>query len=422
MDQIIKLNPEEQKRYIALREYVDHKLDRLQTARKLGLTVRQVTRLKKAYLKDGKVVFTHKLRGRLSEKRTESFIEDRIVKYYKEDYFDFSFTHFCDYTRDNGLLYKMTAGVDLSNRTVARILTRHGVISPFANRANRCKSQHPIRERRWTFGELVQLDGSVHDWFSNSTKVTLHLAIDDATSKILGGYFCKEETLHGYFQLFKQILLSYGVPRTFYTDRRTVFDYKRDQAALCKNIQFKRVCHELGVDIISTSVAQAKGKVERSFKTHQQHLVSEFRINKITTIEQANDYLQNYIERHNKKYAVEPIDTKLTSFRSLDGFSAINSGIDRLLCTATTRSILNGNVVSFMNKQYMPMNKQDSKPESNLEPLRLPVDTKVQVIQTLDNRLLIVFDGKDYTTKLFVNGKSTTHTPPSTHPWKKWQG
>lgn len=293
MDQIIKLNPKEQKQYTALREYIEHRLDRSQTARRLGLSVRQVTRLKKAYLKDGKVAFVHKSRGRISEKKTESCVEDNIVKSYKENYFDFSFSHFCDYTRDNGLFYEITTGVELPNRTIARILTRHGVISPFANKTSCCGSQHPIRERRWTFGELVQLDGSVHDWFSNNTKATLHLAIDDATSKILGDYFCKEETLYGYYQIFKQILLSYGIPKTFYTDRRTVFDYKRGKTALNKNIQFKRVCHELGVNIIATSIAQAKGRVERSFKTHQQHLVSEFRINKIGTIEQANNYIKN---------------------------------------------------------------------------------------------------------------------------------
>ena len=116
---------------------------------------------------------------------------------------------------------------------------------------------------------MLQMDASVHEWFGN-TKTHLHIAIDDCTGMIVGAYFAEQETLNGYYNVFHQILTTYGIPAMFYTDRRTVFEYKKKNTNKIEKdtlTQFGYACHQLGVELKVTSVAQAKGRVERAFQT-----------------------------------------------------------------------------------------------------------------------------------------------------------
>jgi hypothetical protein len=167
----------------------------------------------------------------------------------------------------------------------------------------------------------------------------------------------------------------------------------------------------LGVEIISTSVAQAKGRVERSFRTHQDRLVNELKLHNITSIESANAYLPKYVKRHNEKFAFQSPDNSGYSkivFRPLDKHTDLN----RLLSIRKHHKVLNGGIVSFNSSQYCPLSGDGSK-------LLLPVDTPVEVIKTLDNRLLICHNGTDYQAQFIAKGRYTAHTPPLTHPWKR---
>jgi hypothetical protein len=253
---------------------------------------------------------------------------------------------------------------------------------------------------------MVQLDASLHDWFSTGCKATLHLAIDDATSQILAAHFEAQETLRGYYVITYRIIESYGIPGTFYTDRRTVFEFMSGKRKQAEHIQFKQACSQLGIEIITTSVAQAKGRVERSFRTHQDRLVAELKLAGVTTIAEANTYLQDYTTRHNRKFGLPLNDNN--SFRPLD--KRIN--INQILCVSTPRSILNGNVISFCSQQLMPV-------QSDGRPLILAINTKVDVIQTLDGKLLIKHQDEYYMVVKMAEGRLTSHTPPINHPWKK---
>jgi hypothetical protein len=260
---------------------------------------------------------------------------------------------------------------------------------------------------------LVQLDASNHDWLSlgASNKINLHLAIDDATSQLLGGYFCRTETLVGYFTIFHQILTSYGIPGEFYTDRRTVFEYRAGLRKEAEHVQFKNACNSIGVGIITTSVAEAKGRVERSFRTHQDRLVSEFKSAGITTIAGANEYLIGYIKRHNERYALKIDNNTSSVFKPLENSVDVN----KLLSVITPRKILNGNVVSFKGKQYYPI-------EDNGSRLLLPINTKIEIVETFNEKLLIKHNNIYYATQFFTDGRLTAHVPLSTHPWKQTYG
>src|SRR5659263_397664 len=128
---------------------------------------------------------------------------------------------------------------------------------------------HPRRPRCKYFGEMLQMDASLHDWFGKD-KTQLHIAVDDSTGQIVGAYFDHQETLNGYYHLLYQILTTYGIPAMFFTDRRTVFEYKQIKNPATEDdtfTQFSYACSRLGIDIKTGSVPQAKGRVERYFQT-----------------------------------------------------------------------------------------------------------------------------------------------------------
>jgi transposase len=408
----MELNPRERQRYQVVKEYVMGKLSRKQAAVTMGVSKKTVSLLKARYLTDGKAGFHHGLSGTQPVNRTRRAVEQRIVECYQDNYAGFNFTHFYEQIEASGRLYQMSDGEYLSSRSVARILTRNQLVSPMAKRKRPKNNSHPVRPRRTRFGELVQLDASLHDWLSlgSERKMTLHVAIDDATSVVLAGYFCETETLRGYFQLAHQILTNYGIPGDFYTDRRTVFEYLSGKRKEAEHIQFKNACSTLGIDIIATSVPQAKGRVERSFRTHQDRLVSELRLAGIVTVPEANAYLAGYIQRHNQKYALAPVD-------STQAFRLVGKNVDlnKVLAVVSPRKILNGNVISFKSRQYQPMRTNSTR-------LILPVDTPVETVETFDGQLLIRYDTIYYQAGYFADGTLTAHSPPATHPWKQSYG
>lgn len=450
----MKLKPAEQLKYQVIREHVGGKISRKRASVKLAVTMKTISVMKAGYLAYGKSFFSHKLKGYTPVNKVLDEIEDNIVKCYKERYNNFNFSHFYELIESSGELFRLAFGKSdasgesavydgsdisdkpdgvLSKRTVTRILERNGIISPQANRKRRRDNIHLARPRRLAFGELVQLDASIHDWLSLNTEglsngrefnIALHLAIDDSGSSILGAHFAEQETLAGYFEVFRQILVSYGILDTFYTDRRTVFEHKAKLRVDDEQIHFKRACQELGVEIISTSVAQAKGRVERSFKTHQDRLVNELRLAGITTIDEANTYLPEYIKRHNKRFALKPpsstgnassstgnVTCPETVFRPLDDSMDINY----ILSIRKRRRTLNGGIISYMGKQYFPVDDAGSR-------VTLPVDTPVEMVQTLDQQLLVRYKNSYYKAQFFNDGRFTAHTPPPTHPWRRNYG
>jgi hypothetical protein len=160
---------------------------------------------------------------------------------------------------------------------------------------------HPRHPRCAYFGELIQMDASVHHWFGRN-KTQLHIAVDDATGAIVGAYFDTQETLNAYYHILYQILTKYGIPYMFLTDRRTVFEYKQKKSPSVEEdtfTQFGYSCKQLGIHIKTSSIPQSKGRVERMFQTLQSRLPIELRLAGISSIEQANEFLNSYIKKFN---------------------------------------------------------------------------------------------------------------------------
>jgi transposase len=375
-----------------------------------GVSERTVRRKVDIYLKLGAKGLAHRSRSRLAPNRTPLDMEDKILLLYESRYAGYNFTHF------NQKL-KEVEDIHVSYPVVYRLLMASGHRSPKAHRVRKKESLHPSRKRRQSFGEMVQMDASVHTWFEDVT-CNLHLAIDDASSRVLGAHFEKQETLHGYFCVFSQIVKDYGVPEEFYTDKRTVFCSKRTRSARLEDdagTQFRLAASKLGVIAIHvTSVPQAKGRVERAFQTFQDRLISEMRTAKIASIDEANAFLPAFITNHNARYA---LDTKAMPNVFVEGPSEQELNI--ALSVVCERTVNGGSCISFKSKAYLPF--------ENKERILLKQGTKVYVLRSLDDVLYLVHGNNIYPllcleTMMLPDPndlKDKIYLPPKEHPWKE---
>ena len=288
------------------------------------------------------------------------------------------------------------------------------------------EDSHPRGEKPKYFGEIIEQDGSIHLWFGE-TKTCLHLAIDKATSTIVGAHFDKQETLNGYYHVLYQILTNYGIPYKFITDNRTVFNYMSlnpDKRTSDKDVltQYGYACKQLGIELETTSVSQAKGLIERTNGTFQGRLVQELRLNNITTIDKANEYLINvFVPYFNKKFALD-----YKKFESVFESSPSLEKINYTLAILTPRKIDNGNAIKFKNKYYQPYIDDELK-------CFLP-KTKCLIIETFDGNLFVTIDENIYNLKELERNQrfskefdqednnqikeKNIYRPPMSHPFK----
>lgn len=286
------------------------------------------------------------------------------------------------------------------------------------------EDSHPRGEKPKYFGEIIEQDGSIHMWFG-CIKTCLHLAIDKATSTIVGAWFDTQETLNGYYHVFYQILTKYGIPYKFLTDNRTVFNYMSlnpDKRTSDKDVltQYGYACKQLGVELETTSVSQAKGLIERTNGTFQGRLVSELRLNNITTIDEANKYLIDvFVPYFNNRFALD-----YKKFESVFEQTPNKEKINYTLAVLTPRKIDNGNSIKYQNKYYQPYLNNQLK-------CFIP-KTDCLVIKAFNGDLLVTIDeqilelkelsrnerfSKEFDEAIEVEEKKK-YIPPMTHPWK----
>ena len=287
------------------------------------------------------------------------------------------------------------------------------------------EDSHPRGKKPKYFGEITEMDGSSHLWFGDK-KSCLHLATDKATNHIVGGYFDWQETLKGYYNVFKQILENYGIPYKFKTDNRTVFNYNKinkDKRTSDKDVltQFGYACKQLGTGIDTTSVSQAKGLIERDNETFQDRLINELKLNNITTIEGANEYLiKIFIPKFNKKFALD-----YKKFKSVYDPSPSAEKINYTLAVLTPRKIDNGNNIKFKNEHYQPYENNELK--------CFKPKTECLVIQAFNSELLVTIGEKVYELRKLdkhekyskefditpeIKKEKKKYIPPMSHPWK----
>ena len=406
---VSEMNYREKLKYKTIIKIINGKIDKKKASIIIGCSEKRINQLINIYKTQGKFGFIHKSKYNIPFNKLDSSFREKIVNLYKEKYYDFNFTHFREKLRD-------IENINIPYGTLYNILSEGNIKSPKKNRKSKKQNLHPSRERKKYFGELVQIDASVHLWFGNF-KTYLHAAIDDATGNVLGAYFDTGETIKGYYEMTYQILTNYGIPMTFYSDRRTIFEYYSKKMVNIEKdtfTQFEAACDKLGIEIITTSVAQAKGKIERLFGTFQSRLVAELRFHNINTIEKANQFVKEYLPVYNKQFAL-PINYNKSFMEESPSTDLINL----YLSIFTTKTVNNGSTIKHKGFLYYP--------ELNHQRINLVPKTKVIFIESFDRKFYILYQDKFYNaakliieqhTSKKIKKEKNVYRPPASHPFK----
>ena len=347
---IIEMSREELKRAHVVKRVMEG-LKQREAAEMLGLSIRQIKRIVRRVRKEGDEGLAHRNRGRKSNRRLRDKQKEEVIELYRKKYSDFGPTLFCEKLEEK-------EGIRISDETARQWLLGSG---DWEKRRSRDKHRQ-WRERRSCYGQMQQMDGSEHDWLEGRGPwMVLMGYIDDATGRVFGRFYQYEGTIPA-MDSFKGYIRKYGLPQSVYLDRHTT--YKSTRAATIEEelkgerplSQFERALKDLGVKVIHAYSPQAKGRVERLFKTLQDRLVKEMRLAGIKTLEEANEFLKGYLPIYNRKFCVvakEKADMHMKLRRGLD--------LDRILCIKTQRSVRNDFTVGHDARLYQILEKTKSK-------------------------------------------------------------
>jgi transposase len=282
-------------RFEVIKRVASGGLDQGQAGQLLGLSVRQIKRLCRKVREQGPQGLISRQRGRPSNRRITDERREHYLQVVRSQYPDFGPQLAHEYL-------KQEHGFAWSVETLRGWMIQAGL---WQAKRRRLKRVHNPRERRECLGELVQIDGSHHDWFEGrSTKCCLIAFIDDATGRVLGARFFEQETTQGYLAVLRALVQRSGAPLALYSDRHGIFTKADPEDA--KPTQFERALLQLQVEPICAHSPQAKGRVERLFQTLQDRMCKAMRVQGIDNIEQANSWLDQYLREHNRRFAVSP--------------------------------------------------------------------------------------------------------------------
>ena len=352
-----------------------------QVANALGLSERRVKQIKKEVKENGVKSIQHGNRGRKPKNTISDETKKKILELRSSYQYELSnFKHFQE-------ILKERENIDISYSALYNILHNAGIKSPKKHRKSKL---HHRRKRKESEGMMLQADGTPFDWFGNGEKYSLHGFVDDATGKITGLYMCKNECLLGYLEVLRQTLENYGIPISLYPDKYSVFFPPKkvdDHITIEEQLngrekgitQFGRIVEELGITMFPANSPQAKGRIERLWETLQSRLVTEFRINNITTMEQANTFLTSYINIYNSKFAIEPLNKNNVFLKLPKKYN-----LDELLCVKFERTIDNAGVFSVNNSKFQILDRS------------LPPKTKITVYLSKKVGMLAKINNKTY--------------------------
>lgn len=275
---------------------------------RLGVSDRQVRRLEKRFGKEGAKGLRSGKRGRASNRRITPEVMEEAMGIIREFYGDFGPTLAAEYLSEHH-------GVVLSKETVRQAMTAAKLWRPRRGPKARI---YALRERRPCFGDLIQVDGSTHDWFEGrAPRCCLLVFIDDATGRLTQLHFVAAECTLGYMRALHGHIIEQGLPAALYSDRHGIFRVNVGEAASDVQSQFGRALHSLGIEGICALSPQAKGRVERANQTLQDRLIKAMRVQDIVGIDAANRWLPDFMADHNGRFAVQPGDSK-NAHRPLD--------------------------------------------------------------------------------------------------------
>jgi hypothetical protein len=402
---VIAMSQRELVRVHVIQQVIEKKLTQIEAGEKIGLSDRQIRRIIKRVKIEGAKGIAHKLRGRESPHKLKESLRKQVLKLYDEKYEGFGPTLATEklYERD---------GIKISDETL-----RHWLLNEGKWQKRKSRKHRQWRVRRSCFGEMEQFDGSEHDWFEGrGPKCVLLGYIDDATNKRYSRFYKYEGSKPGMDSLGRYIKKN-GIPLSLYLDRHaaykskgkpTIEDELNNREAMS---QFERAAKELGIRVIHAYSAQAKGRVERDFRTYQDRLVKEMRLEGISSIEEANKFLPGFLTKHNKRFKFEAASPG-------DLHRPIPEGLKlkSILCIKKERVLRNDFTVSYENKLYQVLDRLSGR--------------KIVVQESLAGKISLVYKGRELNFKEIVirpklekeveiKMPRKIHRPAMSHPYKR---
>lgn len=398
-------------------------LTQVQAGLELDLSARQVRRLLQRYEEHGAQGLVHRLRGQSSNRRLDRGLTVQVQALIKTHYADFGPTLACEKLAERH-------GIVLCIETVRQLMTQAGTWRP---KRRRVKPIHPLRERRPCRGELIQIDGSPHDWFEGrAPRCTLLVFIDDATSELMALRFVAQETTQDYLALLCDYILAHGLPACLYSDRHSIFVTSRGSEhrdTPHAPTRFTQVLARLGIEALHASSPQAKGRVERANQTLQDRLVKEMRLAGMHDLATANVWIEQFRQAHNRRFAVAPLNEHDAHVPYLGS----RTGLDEACSVRYQRKLSHTLSCQFKREfvQILAPGRQRQLarqlvdlvqyPDGTLrvlygqeelafrlgpQPGKAPVEPK-QLNQTVETALL---------------ARARASSPKPNHPWKVWTG
>ncbi len=403
----VRMSVKEWKRVHVIRQVMAKALRQREAGEVLGVTARHVRRLIQQVRVEGDAGLVHRSRGRPSNRQRAPVLKARVLRLYAKHYGDFGPTLAAEKLAERH-------GITLSAETLRGWLRQQG-IEHFTRRK---RPHRAWRARKAQVGGLLQMDGSHHAWFEDRGPTCVLMAyIDDASSRVLARFYEYEGTVPA-MDSFGRYVRCYGVPLCAYADKHTTYrapgepTVAEQLAGTKPQSQFERALAELGVTLIHAHSPQAKGRVERLFKTLQDRLVKDLRLAGIATIDAANRFLETWLPRYNRRFTVPPAEAA-----DLHRPSPAARELDRILCLKTTRVVRRDWTVAHHGHLYQL--------ETNVRA------TQVMVEERLDGTIDITHHGRLLRYHAITTRPVTVTAPPplvtprrpskptSHHPWRK---
>ena len=411
----IKLTDQEQDRYDVIRSCIDGDITNKEASVRLGLKTRRIQKLKRAVEKYGSKGVIHKLKGRISNNATIDIIEDEVVTFFEnKKHQDFGPT-FAQEKLAN-------LGITINTETLRLMMIKKKIWKPHKRRGPQIV--HEWRERKESFGELVQFDGSYHDWFENGGEECLLAAIDDATSKIVKAVFEDNEGVLAVFRFWMVYIKTYGRPVAIYLDRFSTYKINHKNAVDNKDFitQFERAMTELDIEVICANSPEAKGRVERLFETLQDRMVKEMRLVDIKTRNEANQFVcDKYVPDHNKRFSV-PAKRETDAHRPLSDELRIK--LPAIFSVQKKRKVNNDYTIQFKKRWFQLEARQKTavyKRDEVIVEERLDDTIHIRLKNVyLEYRELPLRPKPVHVPVVALTRQKPDWKPPKDHPWRKF--
>lgn len=406
---IIMIRQKELKRLHVIHRVLNGEITQAEASEILSLSERQIRRIVSRIRQEGDIGIIHKSRGKESSRKLPEKLTERVVYLYQQKYQGFGPTLFSEKLAE-------LEDIHISDETARKWLIEAGQWE-----RGRKKRQHrQWRQRKEHSGEMVQMDGSHHDWFEGrGPECVLMAYIDDTTNRVYCRFYEYEGTIPA-MDSFKRYIKKYGIPMSIYFDKHTTYK-STAEPTIEEEIngeeplsEFGRALEELGVKRIYAHSPQAKGRIERLFKTLQDRLIKEMRLKGIKSVKEANRFLKAYLPKYNKKFS-------LKAHMSEDLHMPVPEGIDlnTILCIKTERTARNDNTISYKSKLYQIEEVVAGKIVTVTE----RIDGSMRILyqdRSLKFRKIDIRPERPRKQKVKMK-RRTAYIPPADHLWRKFK-